>query len=144
MPDNGTWALPKIKGPPKIAGRIEESLGCYALIAAGVPGHGPWKLIAARYDLIKPSIATLNLGNWMRLTPGAIIMTDGDVFVKKLKAEAEEHMRAGSKLDAPWFLFAETGLAAALRRVALAAGVSAMPYQQYVARVEALVAKELS
>lgn len=136
-------ALAKPKGPQRLVASIEETLGCAAVIAAGVPGNGPWKLITARHDRIRSSIATLNLGNWLHLEPGAVMMCDADGFAKLLAAEAERIARASTSLPKPWFLYPQSNLETLLKRAALAANVKALTHAAYVVKVEALAQKEL-
>lgn len=135
--------LAKPKGPQRLVASIEDTLGCVAVIAAGVPGNGPWKLITARYDLIRSAVATLNLGNWLRLEPGAVMMCDAAGFAKLLAAEAERMARASTSLPEPWFLYPQADLETLLKRAALAANVKALTHAAYVAKVEATVQKEL-
>lgn len=136
--------LRRIAGPPRLVARVEQTLGCVAVVAAGVPGRGPWRLITARYDRIRASVATLQLGALgQKLAIGAVVMTDADVFAKKLLAVAEADVRAGSGLEPPWFLHDGGALTVLLKHAALKTDVKAFEYEAYAARVEALVRKEL-
>lgn len=143
-PEDRGWLRPQIKGPARLVARKEDELSMIAVIAAGVPGRGPWKIVTARYDLIRKTINTLNHGNWLRLEASAVVYVRADAFAKVLKSAIETEARRGSHLPEPWFLFEQDRLARLMTGVATVHGIEALSPAEYAARIEGFVAKDLN
>lgn len=137
--------LRDIAGPPRLVATVEERIGAHAIVAAGLPGCGPWRLVCVRYDRIRKSVASLQIGALgQRLAVGAVRMCANDAFAKQVQALAEAEARAGTKLEAPWFLWAQEDLDALIARAAGEARVEAESYAAYAARVEEGVRRDLA
>lgn len=139
----GSVLARKPAGPKGLIRSIEKRLGYHALIAAGVRGGGPWRLATARYDLIKPAIATFNLGNWMPVEAGAVVMFEAEEWAARARDAAESAARGGSALKAPWFLFAEDRLEELMLSAAAGIGTRAITWRAYCDLIERKADREI-
>ena len=131
------------RGAPGLVKAVEERLACVAVVAAGVRGAGPWRLASARWDRIKPAIATLNQGNWLRIEAGAVVMVEADTWAKRVMEAAEAEARRGTALEAPWFLSGQDDLEPMLLAAAKQCSARAWSWAAYCTRVEGEVERML-